>query len=133
MISTDRVVTLSASVLPLDRARTALLPVVRLAREGAVTVARTVRHWELALEGTTLADDEHLADLAAPRAVDLREQRGESPLPVEDWAELSFADAQARLTSCDDADLRSLLEYERTHGHRPQYTLLLEQKLALSG
>lgn len=50
-------------------------------------------------------------------------------LAVEDWAELSLADAQARITGLDDAALRALLDYERAHGHRPQYTLLLERRL----
>jgi hypothetical protein len=50
-------------------------------------------------------------------------------LAVDDWAELSLADAQARLTGLDDDALRALLDYERAHGHRPQYTLLLERRL----
>ena len=50
-------------------------------------------------------------------------------LAIDDWAELSLADAQARITGLDDSALRALLEYERAHGHRPQYTLLLERRL----
>lgn len=50
-------------------------------------------------------------------------------LAVDDWAELSLADAQARITGLSDDDLRALLDYERAHGHRPQYTLLLERRL----
>lgn len=50
-------------------------------------------------------------------------------LAVDDWAQLSLADAQARITGLTDDDLRALLGYERAHGHRPQYTLLLERRL----
>lgn len=50
-------------------------------------------------------------------------------LAVDDWAELSLADAQARIAGLADAELRTLLAYERAHGHRPQYTLLLERRL----
>ncbi len=53
-------------------------------------------------------------------------------LAVDDWAELSLADAQARISGLDDGDLRALLDYERAHGHRPQYTLLLERRLELN-
>jgi len=50
-------------------------------------------------------------------------------LAVDDWAELSLADAQARIAGLSDDELRALLDYERAHGHRPQYTLLLERRL----
>jgi hypothetical protein len=50
-------------------------------------------------------------------------------LPVPDWPQLSFADAQARLHEVDSDGLRDLIAYERQHGHRVQYRLLLEQRL----
>lgn len=39
------------ALLPIDRARGALLPPVRLLREATVIAARTTRHWELMLAG----------------------------------------------------------------------------------
>ena len=147
----ERVVTLTTSYLPTDQARQLLLPPVRLVRAGAVTVATTVRHWELVLEGET---GPVVAEGSTPvRRPSASPQPPEPPAtrrttattnesaaqavdeetpPVEDWAELSYADAQARLTTCTPDDLRTLLAYERAHGHRPQYTLLLEQRLAES-
>ena len=49
---------------------------------------------------------------------------------VDEWPQLSFADAQARLHGVDAAGLRSLIAYESEHGHRVQYTLMLEQRLS---
>jgi hypothetical protein len=137
---TDRVVALSSTFLPLEQARQALLLPVRLVRAGAVKVATTVRHWEVALEGATGQPvEEHAATPFAehPRGTEQRaadDARGESlgadDLPVHDWAELSFADAQARISALPTNDLETLLDYERSHGHRLQYTLLLEQRIA---
>lgn len=50
------------ALLPVDRAREALLPPVRLMREAAVIAARTTRHWELALAGEDPSDRVHPAD-----------------------------------------------------------------------
>lgn len=140
MISTDRVVDLATALLPIDQLKQALLPPVRLAREGAVVAARTTRHWELALGGedTTTSSAPGTDRDESPRDevsdVDLRTEQeapaSASDLPVDNWPALSFADAQARLAGCDEDDLRTLLAYEQAHGHRLQYTQLLEQRLA---
>lgn len=135
MTVAERVVALTTTYLPIDHARQALLPPVRLARAGAVVLATTVRHWELVLEGEDRPtavpgrshDDAGLQGKLEPAA---HASASTDRLPVEDWAELSYADAQARLATCDADDLRTLLDYERSHGHRPQYTNLLEQRLA---
>jgi hypothetical protein len=156
----ERTVAVASDLLPTDEVRQVLLPPVRALRELAVSVAATVRHWELLLEdGTSPASDTlqwpvatppsttssdgsgldgsfddiggapvtALAEDADPDAahdsVDVRE------LPVDDWAELSFADAQARLHDVDEQGLRTLVAYETQHGNRLQYTLLLEQRL----
>jgi len=126
---TQRVVALSTTFLPLEQARQALLPPVHIARVGAVAVARTVRHWELVLGGED-PDAETTAASAESSERVTRDTRDE--LPVDDWAELSYADAQAKLAACDADEVRALLDYERSHGHRPQYTLLLEQRLSSS-
>jgi hypothetical protein len=140
----------ASTFLPVDQGRALLVVPVRLVREGAVAVARTTRHWELVLTGAA----DHAVDLrdAAPAPGDgvvpgmpssgtdepatttgTDEAPTEPPtadeLAVDDWAELSLADAQARITGLGGDDLRSLLDYERAHGHRPQYTLLLERRL----
>lgn len=138
MTLTDNAVALATTFLPLDLARRALLPPVRLARSGSVVLARTVRHWELLLEDGVAASDEDALRTDRSDGRPAAAPEGEAaasmpePLPVADWAELSYADAQARLGSCDESDLRALLEYERAHGHRVQYTLLLEQRLSQS-
>jgi hypothetical protein len=159
----ERTAAVAVDLLPTDDLRSALLPPVRALRELAVSVAATVRHWELLLEDgssgaadalewsvatppTTSSDGSGLdgsfddiggapvtalAEGADPGithdsgdSVDIRE------LPVDDWAELSFADAQARLHDVDEQGLRSLVAYETQHGNRLQYTLLLEQRIA---
>jgi len=156
----ERAATIAVDLVPTDDLRSALLPPVRALRELAVSVAATVRHWELVLEdgtgtttdapqwpvatppSTTSSDGSGLdgsfddiggapvtalAEDANPDAthdvVDVRE------LPVDDWAELSLADAQARLHDVDEQGLRALIAYETEHGNRLQYTLLLEQRL----
>lgn len=121
----------ATTFLPLDQGRALLVVPVRLVREGAVAVARTTRHWELVLTGAA----DHAVDLrdAAPSpgdgVVPGMPSSGTDELAVDDWAELSLADAQARITGLGGDDLRALLDYERAHGHRPQYTLLLERRL----
>jgi hypothetical protein len=163
----ERTAAVAVELLPTDELRGVLLPPVRALRELAVSVAATVRHWELALEDgspsepdapdwpvatpplsraatssdgsgldgvfddiggapvTALAEDTtyDAAELVDGESVDVRE------LPVDDWAELSFADAQARLHDVDEQGLRALVAYETQHGNRLQYTLLLEQRL----
>lgn len=71
-------------------------------------------------EGRTDAGDADVVDLTTPSTGDL---------PVEGWAELSFADAQARLSGLDEGSLQVLLAYERSHGHRPLFERLLDQRL----
>ena len=139
----------ATTLLPVDQGRALLVVPVRLVREGAVAVARTTRHWELVLTGAA----EHAVDLRdhaetpgddvvpgvpstgtdSPATTGTDEPPTEPPaadeLAVDDWAELSLADAQARISGLADDDLRALLDYERAHGHRPQYTLLLERRL----
>lgn len=123
---TDRVVDVATTLLPVTQARHLLLPPVRLARAGAVRVATTVRHWELALAGADVDLTETAPrPVAEPRTV----PPSSEPLAVEDWAQLSYADAQARITALHADELEALLDYERSHGHRMQYTLLLEQRL----
>ena len=56
MSMTARVVALSTTYLPVEQTRQALLPPVRLMRTSAVAVARTVRHWELLLDGASTGD-----------------------------------------------------------------------------
>ena len=159
----ERAATIAVDLVPTDDLRAALLPPVRALRELAVSVAATVRHWELLLEdGASPAADAPQWPVATPPSttssdvsgldgsfddiggapvtaladgidpdvdrepddsVDIRE------LPVDDWAELSFADAQARLHDVDEQGLRTLVAYETQHGNRLQYTLLLEQRL----
>lgn len=138
MTMSTRVVALATTFLPVDQARQVLLPPVRFARTGAVAAARTIRHWELMLEGAESPEVEVLGHQSESDAPEQRQQQpgfrgaeiASSDLPVEDWPELSYADAQSRLASCDEGDLRTLLAYEQSHGHRAQYILLLEQRLA---
>jgi hypothetical protein len=128
---TDRTVTMATTPLPIDQLRRILLPPVQLAREGSVAASRTLRHWELMLmppeAATAVTPDVHEADA---READGAEDQGVADLPVENWSELSFADAQARLSSCQADEIQLLLDYERSHGHRPRYALMLEQRLA---
>jgi hypothetical protein len=128
---TDLARSMATTLLPTDQVRRILLPPVQLAREGSVAASRTLRHWELLLMDpeseavhahAVAVTDEHRAASAEGLAV--------TDLPVENWPELSFADAQSRLSSCDADEIQLLLDYERTHGHRPRYALLLEQRLA---
>ena len=124
---TDRVADVATTLLPVGQARNLLLPPVRLARAGAVKVATTVRHWEVTLEGGSREE--------APTVVEVREPAVERTaassggLAIDDWAQLSYADAQARITALHADELEALLDYERSHGHRMQYTLLLENRL----
>jgi hypothetical protein len=74
---------------------------------------------------TALAEEPTSED--AERGVDVVDVR---EIPVDDWAELSFADAQGRLHDVDEQGLRALIAYETEHGNRLHYTLLLEQRLA---
>jgi hypothetical protein len=123
---TERAVTMATTLLPVDQLRRVLLPPVQLAREGSVVASRTLRHWELMLmppeDGTATMPDVHETDGA--------QDLGAADLPVEDWPELSFAEAQSRLSTCQPDDIQRLLDYERSHGHRPRYALMLEQRLA---
>jgi hypothetical protein len=121
----DRVLAAGADFVPLDLVRRTLLPPVQLSRGAAVVAARTLRHWELVLA----PDPDHVAARSRWISADDETDAGQDP-PVDDWAELSLSDAQARLSSCDAIDLQALLDYERSHGHRPRYQLLLEQRLA---
>ena len=156
----ERAATIAVDLVPTDELRSALLPPVRALRELAVSVAATVRHWELLLQdsaststdaqqwpvstppSTTSSDgsglDGSFDDIGGAPVTGLAE--GSNPnatddvvdvrkLPVDDWAELSFADAQARLHDVDEQGLRALITYETEHGNRLQYTLLLEQRL----
>jgi hypothetical protein len=65
-------------------------------------------------------------EVAEPEAtvVDVRD------LPIEEWPQLSFADAQARLHDLDAQDIQSLIDYETEHGHRVRYTLILKERLS---
>jgi hypothetical protein len=66
----------------------------------------------------------------ADELVDVRVvELGSDELPVVDWPQLSFADAQARLHDVDAQGIRDLIAYEGQHGHRAQYTTLLERRL----
>lgn len=130
-----RLAALSTTFLPVDQARQVLLPPVRAARVSAVAMARTARHWELLLEGAGSPSDaaSDVPETSGPQDDKEHDQHAgpkpvSSDLPVADWPELSYADAQARLGTCDAADLRILLSYEESHGHRPQYVALLEQR-----
>jgi len=107
------------AALPIDAARSLLVPPVRALRQVAVAAARTVRHWEVVLSMAS-------APTAAADEVDLRDS---DELPVEDWAQLSLADAQARASSCSPTELAALLAYEQQHGHRMAFELMLQQKL----
>ena len=180
----ERAATIAVDLVPTDDLRSALLPPVRALRELAVSVAATVRHWELLLEdgssagtddgrtgtgpsdrtqwpvatppSTTSSDGSGLdgsfddiggapvtalAEVADTTATDSDTTDSDTAtdsvdageLPVDDWAELSFADAQARLRDVDEQGLRALIAYETQHGKRLQYTLLLEQRLGALG
>jgi hypothetical protein len=159
----ERAATIAVDLVPTDDLRAVLLPPVRALRELAVSVAATVRHWELRLEdGTSPAADSPQLLVATPPSTTSSDGSGldgsfddiggapvtalaedadadathdsldsvdNRELPVDDWAELSFADAQARLHDVDEQGLRALVAYETQHGNRLQYTLLLEQRL----
>ena len=162
-----RTASIALDLLPADELRKALLPPVRALREVAVSVAASVRHWELALEGghhqhvenldeqvarppvPNREPDQVVGDALAEGRDDTWEALGGTPvipsdddlvdtspavldsddLPVQEWPQLSFAEAQARLREVDAQGLRDLIAYERQHGHRLQYTMLLEQRL----
>jgi hypothetical protein len=169
----ERTASLALDLLPSKEVRQVLLPPVRALREVAVSVAATVRHWELALGGdydiperageqkVTLEPDFPVTEQTAAALVDVGDEvwddiggapvtftdeglavhvpdvTGSGPtivdvrdLPVEEWPQLSLADAQARLNDVDAQGLRSLIAYETHHGHRLQYTMMLEQRLS---
>jgi hypothetical protein len=86
------------------------------------------------------SDDGH--GVPAAEAVDLRERPGSDALtggpgaqlssddlPVEGRAELSPQAAGAAVADLDAADLDVLLAYEKAHGHRPAYLLMLQHRI----
>jgi hypothetical protein len=137
--------------LPVGAARTLLVPPVRALRHVTVAAARTVRHWEIVLSmAAAPAERDDVLDgvehdgadaprrttggrmgwdaeaAPGPEDIDIRDSHD---LPVEDWAQLSLADAQARSSSCSPTELATLLAYEQTHGHRVAVELMLQQRL----
>jgi hypothetical protein len=50
-------------------------------------------------------------------------------LPLPDYDQLSDKTLEHRIRSLDEDQLRTLLEYERTHAGRPAVELLLENRL----
>lgn len=109
---------------------------LRATRYTALLVARSSRRWEMLVEQA----------LAEP--VLLRGWEGASsaasPLPrptrdddvvdltdddLVDWAQMSYSAAAARASRLQGDGLRTLLDYERAHGHRPRFVSLLRRRL----
>ena len=62
-------------------------------------------------------------DLTGREVVDLTEDE------LADWAQMPYAAASARARELEPEGLRTLLEYERRHGHRPRFEQLLQHRL----
>jgi hypothetical protein len=52
------------------------------------------------------------------------------PLPVPNYDELSLASLRARLRYLDAAQLRILVQYERSHAGRPAIVTMFERRMA---
>ena len=61
--------------------------------------------------------------LTGREVVDLTEDE------LADWAQMPYAAASARARELEPEGLRTLLEYERRHGHRPRFEQLLQHRL----
>lgn len=62
-------------------------------------------------------------DLTAAEDVDLTEDE------LADWAQMPYAAASARARELEPEGLRTLLDYERRHGHRLRFEQLLQHRL----
>ncbi len=95
------------ALLPVDRAREALLPPVRLMREAAVIAARTTRHWELALAGEDPTGRAHPADGADEAVSSSAPARASSP-PSQAEGAAAAATSGSMAGSAEVIDVRDL-------------------------
>jgi hypothetical protein len=128
---------------------------LRVTRYVSLVVARSSRRWEHLVEqalsepvlmrgwqGTAGTDPEPGTGRPAPTpaapvvdpadgtrtdGADLTEEE------LADWAQMPFSTATARARELEGGDLRALLDYERSHGHRPRFEQLLQRRLDEAG
>jgi hypothetical protein len=68
------------------------------------------------------------AEAPAPEAA--APEGGAAGLPVPNYDELSIASLRARLRALDAAQVRDLLDYERTHASRANVITMFERRIA---
>lgn len=112
---------------------------LRFTRVVSLIVARSSRRWELLVEHA-------LTEPAVLRGWDGAAAHSSDPPPVRaepgpettallsedelaDWARMPFSSATARVSTLHGDELRVLLDYERSHGHRPRFVQLLERRI----
>lgn len=123
----------------LDPFRLTSLLSVRLARRTAPVVAGRTRGWEAALERMLLQPVVlHWDGDLSPQQPDVDRRKASLPRPsalaesdLEEWAHLPYAAAWARAAELPTTELRHLLDYERSHGHRARFERLLQHRVDL--
>jgi hypothetical protein len=105
--------------------------VTELAIKGddALSVLRPV---ETEPEWATFDEDEPEAEVPAddPWAEEEQALAAEPPAVLPNYDELSLAQLRARLRTLTVEDLEELLEHERTHAARPEFTGMLTRRIA---
>jgi hypothetical protein len=88
----------------------------------------------VAADPPVLADVAALADHSGaagpPVVADLPAPAADAGLPLQGFDRLSLPQLRARLRTLSAGDLRTLIDYERTHQGRPPYLTMLENRLA---
>ncbi|GAA1260793.1 lipid droplet-associated protein [Saccharothrix xinjiangensis] len=65
-----------------------------------------------------------------PWAEEERALAAESPAALPDYDQLTLPQLRARLRTLSEADLEQLLQHERTHAARPEFTGMLTRRIA---
>ncbi|MFN8157045.1 MAG: hypothetical protein U0R68_06490 [Candidatus Nanopelagicales bacterium] len=110
---------------------------LRATRYAALAIARSSRRWEMLVE-QALAEPVLLRGWeGASRAATPPPRPARDDVVVDltdddlaDWAQMPYSSATARASELQGEDLRTLLDYERAHGHRPRFVQLLRRRLA---
>jgi hypothetical protein len=71
-----------------------------------------------------------VAPAGAPASEAAAPEGGAAGLPVPNYDELSIASLRARLRALDAAQVRDLLDYERTHASRANVITMFERRIA---
>jgi hypothetical protein len=71
-----------------------------------------------------------VAPAGAPAPEAAAPEGGAAGLPVPNYDELSIASLRARLRALDAAQVRDLLDYERTHASRANVITMFERRIA---